>query len=44
MTGRAGLHVRPTVVKERFIGEYVFFQDEFGEWAFKIKQQKSEQL
>jgi hypothetical protein len=30
------------VVKERFTGEYVFFLDEFGEWAFKIKRQASE--
>ena len=32
------------VVKERFIGEYVFFLDEFGGWAFKIEQKKTEQL
>ncbi len=31
----------PKVVKERFTGEYVFFKDEFGEWAFRLKKQDS---
>jgi hypothetical protein len=32
------------VVKERFTGEYVFFQDEFGAWTFKLKKQTSEKF
>jgi hypothetical protein len=34
----------PNVVKERFIGEYVFFRDDFGEWTFKLKDQKSQKF
>ncbi|HZS08718.1 MAG TPA: hypothetical protein VFD58_28040 [Blastocatellia bacterium] len=33
-----------SVVKERFVGEYVFFRDEFGEWAMIIKKQTSEKI
>lgn len=32
------------VVKERFVGEYVFFRDEFGEWTFRVKAQSSEKI
>ena len=34
----------PKVKRERYTGEYVFFRDEFGDWTFRIKNQKSEKF